>query len=269
MINRDSSDNAAITNPANSYKPVMTVNVTESPVNESGFKTKFRTAMKFIFRIFIWTASLMLFFALVAGFLFFGVSKIQDRKISNSLAGFVNLSDEESANAISNEINDAEKKISAYNKQLLLLLPKTPYIIINTTDNEFQLYSGDKLLRAGKCSTGKNTILQKSADKKWVFKTPRGAMRVRGKTTAPVWVKPDWAFIEEGLPVPSARHPSRYEYGSLGDYAMTLGDGYMIHGTLYKRLLGMPVTHGCIRLNDEDLEAVFSTLSIGSKVYIY
>jgi len=31
----------------------------------------------------------------------------------------------------------------------------------------------------------------------------------------------------------------------------------------------MPVTHGCIRLNDDDLEAVFNALSIGSKVYIY
>jgi L,D-transpeptidase YbiS len=269
MINREFSDKSTGTTPANGYKPVMIVDTIDHPATKSGFKNKFLATMKFIFRLFIWISGLILFFVLVAGFLLFGISEIQDRKISNSLAAFVNLSDEENVNAISNEISSADKKISGYNKQLLLLLPKTPYIIINTTDNEFQLYSGNNLLREGKCSTGKNTILQKSADKKWVFKTPRGAMRIRGKTTAPVWVKPDWAFIEEGLPVPSARHSSRYEYGSLGDYAMTLGDGYMIHGTLYKRLLGMPVTHGCIRLNDEDLEFVFSTLSIGSKVYIY
>ena len=50
---------------------------------------------------------------------------------------------------------------------------------------------------------------------------------------------------------------------------MSIGDGYLIHGTIYKRFLGMPVTHGCVRLNDEDLEAIFNTLSIGSKVYIF
>jgi len=34
-------------------------------------------------------------------------------------------------------------------------------------------------------------------------------------------------------------------------------------------LLGMPVTHGCVRMDDEDLEAVFNTMRIGSKVYIF
>jgi lipoprotein-anchoring transpeptidase ErfK/SrfK len=43
----------------------------------------------------------------------------------------------------------------------------------------------------------------------------------------------------------------------------------MIHGTLYKRFLGMPVTHGCIRIGDDDLEAIFNALPVGSKVYIY
>jgi len=93
--------------------------------------------------------------------------------------------------------------------------------------------------------------------------------KVLNKVKDPVWKKPDWAFIEEGLKVPSANHPSRFEYGSLGDYALYLGQGYLIHGTLYKRYLGMPVTHGCVRMGDEDLEVVFKSLKIGSKVYIY
>jgi len=94
-------------------------------------------------------------------------------------------------------------------------------------------------------------------------------MKVRSKQVNPVWVKPDWAFIEEGLPVPSPRHPSRYEYGTLGDYKLELKDGYLIHGTLYKRFLGMAVTHGCIRLGDEDLKEVYMTLKQGSCVFIY
>ena len=102
-----------------------------------------------------------------------------------------------------------------------------------------------------------------------MFKTPKGEFRIQYKTTSPVWKKPDWAFIEEGLPVPSIDHYSRYEYGVLGDYALSLGRGYLIHGTLYQRFLGLPVTHGCIRLNDENLKLIYNSLSEGSKVYIY
>jgi len=147
--------------------------------------------------------------------------------------------------------------------------PRAAYIIINTTENKFYLYSGKRLIRKGMCSTGSYTLLQGSENQQWIFKTPRGSMRIHGKTTSPVWKKPDWAFIEEGLPVPPANDNSRFEYGTLGDYALSLGDGYLIHGTLYKRFLGLPVTHGCIRLNDEDLESVYNTLTVGSKVFIY
>jgi L,D-transpeptidase YbiS len=112
-------------------------------------------------------------------------------------------------------------------------------------------------------------MLKTEGEKKWIFKTPKGKYMIQGKITSPVWRKPDWAFVEEGLPIPPGDHPSRWEYGVLGDYALSIGDGYLIHGTLYKRFLGMPVTHGCVRLNDEDLEAIYHTLSIGSKVYIF
>jgi len=44
------------------------------------------------------------------------------------------------------------------------------------------------------------------------------------------------------------------EAGVLGDYALGFGQGYFIHGTLYTRLLGRNVTHGCIRVADKDLE---------------
>jgi lipoprotein-anchoring transpeptidase ErfK/SrfK len=144
------------------------------------------------------------------------------------------------------------------------------YIVINTTENRFFLYRNKKLMREGFCSSGSYTMLKTAeGDRKWIFKTPKGKYRIQWKTTNPVWRKPDWAFIEEGLPVPSLYDHSRYEYGVLGDYALAIGDGYLIHGTIYKRFLGMPVTHGCIRLNDEDLKVIFNTLSIGSKVYIF
>ena len=143
------------------------------------------------------------------------------------------------------------------------------YLVINTTDNWFFLFRNKKLVREGYCSSGSYILLKTRSDRHWVFKTPKGKYRIQGKTINPVWKKPDWAFIEEGLPVPPENDYTRFEYGVLGDYALSIGDGYLIHGTIYTRFLGMPVTHGCVRLNDEDLEAIYNTLSIGSKVYIF
>jgi lipoprotein-anchoring transpeptidase ErfK/SrfK len=143
------------------------------------------------------------------------------------------------------------------------------YLVINTTDNLFYLYKNKKLIRSGHCSTGSYMMLKTEEGRSWVFKTPKGKRTIQGKTTHPYWHRSDWSYIEEGTPVPPKDDPSRWEYGVLGDYSMSLGDGYMVHGTIYKRFLGMPVTHGCVRLNDEDLDVVFHALSIGSKVYIF
>lgn len=163
---------------------------------------------------------------------------------------------------ITKDIQRLSRKYNAYTSG-------QSYIVINTTENRFFLYRNKKLIREGFCSSGSYTMLQTEGDKKWIFKTPKGKYWIQGKTTNPVWKKPDWAFVEEGLPIPPKDDFSRYEYGVLGDYALAIGDGYLIHGTIYKRFLGMPVTHGCVRLNDEDLEVIFNTLSIGSKVYIF
>ena len=75
--------------------------------------------------------------------------------------------------------------------------------------------------------------------------------------------------MEEGLPIPRRYTSARYEKGVLGDLGVAFGKGYLIHGTPYKRLIGMPVTHGCIRLGDKDLEVVYNTLEHASKIFIY
>ncbi len=166
-------------------------------------------------------------------------------------------------------LRSLEKANQQLERKLASLAPRTPYLIINTTDNHFVLRNARGVIRQGLCSTGSYIMLEAGKDQTWIFRTPRGVFRVQGKTEAPVWKKPDWAFVEEGLPVPPAGHPSRYEYGVLGEYALSIGNGYLIHGTLYKRFLGQPVTHGCVRLNDEDLKAVYTYLGTGSKVFIY
>ncbi len=162
-----------------------------------------------------------------------------------------------------------KKEIASANWKLGTYVPRQPYLIVNTANNTFRLMKHNELIREGICSTGSYTILTAGDDQKYVFETPRGMLKVQGKQESPVWVKPDWAFIEEGLPVPGPGDPSRYERGVLGDYKLILGRGYLIHGTLYKRFLGYSVTHGCVRLGDDDLEAVYKNMQIGSRVFIY
>jgi L,D-transpeptidase YbiS len=160
-------------------------------------------------------------------------------------------------------------RVRSLEKQFGALTPSRPYLIVDTSNNRITLMSGKKVLHKGICSTGSYVLLKAGDERQWVFKTPRGRFYVQQKEESPVWHKPDWAFIEEGLPVPPRGAPERYETGVLGDYALHLGDGYLVHGTLYKRLLGMPVTHGCVRLDDEDLSIVYKNLSVGSAVFMY
>ena len=167
-------------------------------------------------------------------------------------------------------LTDMQNQLAVLDKKLSANIPKNNYLVVNSTVNEFYLYKGTNLVKSDICSTGSYILLKGNDSKKqWMFKTPKGEFKILNKTKDPVWKKPDWAFVEEGLPVPSPHHSSRFEYGVLGDYSLSIGDGYLIHGTLYQRFLGLPVTHGCIRLDDANLELVYKSLPIGSKVFIF
>jgi hypothetical protein len=98
-----------------------------------------------------------------------------------------------------------------------------PYLLVNTTRNKFTLFNRGKIVRDGICSTGSYILLDAGDEKKWKFETPKGLFHVHGKTESPIWKKPDWAFIEEGLPVPPSYSYLRYERGVLGDYALSIG----------------------------------------------
>ncbi|HOE14205.1 MAG TPA: L,D-transpeptidase [Candidatus Saccharicenans sp.] len=162
-----------------------------------------------------------------------------------------------------------EAQNAALKKKIKSYQPKGVYIMIDSAENKYYLKEGDRILKEGLVSTGSGEILVDPSGKRtWVFDTPKGEFFVKSKIQNPYWVKPDWAFIEEGEPIPR-RMEDRVEGGVLGDYALGFGNGYFLHGTLYTRLLGRNVTHGCVRFGDEDLEAVFKASKIGTKIYIY
>ncbi|MCU0232880.1 MAG: L,D-transpeptidase [Thermoanaerobaculales bacterium] len=154
-------------------------------------------------------------------------------------------------------------------RRLASLHPKGLYVVIDTYRNRLRVYDDGSLLREAVCSTGSGTVLiHPSGERTWTFDTPLGERRVQRKAKDPVWTKPDWAFIEEGFEPPKD-FSQRVDRLSLGDYALYLGDGYIIHGTLFQTLLGQGVTHGCVRLGDKDLEYVYQTIPVGARVYLY
>ena len=155
-------------------------------------------------------------------------------------------------------------------KQLSQLMPNQPYILVDTARNRLYVKHQEEVVLDAIASTGSGTILDKPGEgnSQWVFDTPRGEFLVKSKLTNPTWIKPDWAFIEEGLAVPQ-NAADRAEQGVLGEYALGFGKGYFIHGTLYTRLLGKNVTHGCIRLNDNDLKGVYKLARVGTPIMIF
>ncbi len=163
----------------------------------------------------------------------------------------------------------AAKALSKLEKQFAALQPKGTYIVVDVVEQKVFLRRGDQVLREAVCSAGTGAILRDpKSGKEWIFDTPRGVRKVKEKRKDPVWTKPDWAFVEEGEPLPK-KWSERIDEATLGEYALYLGDGYMIHGTLYQRYLGRPVTHGCIRLGDEDLEAVYQASPVGTPVLLF
>lgn len=259
-------DKLNITDPG----PVETPKQEIIPVDQKSWYQKIRENEKLFkaLRILLWILVSVLTVLFVFVFIIYLVPRLQETA-SGQKAKFKTDQELRNDQNYKKQTTLLSRDIQRLSKKYISYTSGQSYIVINTTDNRFFLYRNKKLIREGFCSSGSYTMLKTEGEKKWIFKTPKGKYLIQGKITSPVWRRPDWAFVEEGLPIPSQSDPSRYEYGVLGDYAMSIGDGYLIHGTLYKRFLGMPVTHGCVRLNDEDLEAIYNTLSIGSKVYIF
>jgi L,D-transpeptidase ErfK/SrfK len=100
--------------------------------------------------------------------------------------------------------------------------------------------------------------------------TPLGRTTVVAKAANPSWYPPqsirdEHAALNDPLPAVVPPGPDN----PLGEYALRLGlPGYLIHGTNKPSGVGMRVTHGCIRLFPEDIEALFSMIPPGTPVQI-
>ncbi|HEX8171417.1 MAG TPA: L,D-transpeptidase [Thermoanaerobaculia bacterium] len=141
-------------------------------------------------------------------------------------------------------------------------------ITIDVSTNHAYLFRDGMLVRKSNAATGSDKVLKKGR-KVWWFRTPRGLHQVVRKVTDPVWHKPDWAFVEEGEPVPPPDSPKRLQRGKMGKYALDLGESVMIHGTDDPKSIGRRVSHGCIRLPNDMLEVLWKEAPVGTPVYIF
>ena len=55
----------------------------------------------------------------------------------------------------------------------------------------------------------------------------------------------------------------------LGTHRLYLGDGYALHGTNNPSSIGQAVSHGCVRLRNEDIAFLYQIVPVGTPVYIY
>jgi lipoprotein-anchoring transpeptidase ErfK/SrfK len=73
----------------------------------------------------------------------------------------------------------------------------------------------------------------------------------------------------DAIVIPPVDTKQRHFDKVLGRYRLNLGDGYAIHGTQETDKLGQSVSHGCVRLGDDDIARLYGMAHVGDSVTIY
>lgn len=124
--------------------------------------------------------------------------------------------------------------------------PVRKRLIIYRGARKFELWDGERLLRAGRVAVGKPGA-----------ETPLGLFWVTWKFSPKI--DPDWAILGEFAFETSA-------YSKLTDWP---GGGIVgVHGTPWPHLLGRAVSHGCVRLHNRDILFLKSRVPLGTPVKI-
>jgi lipoprotein-anchoring transpeptidase ErfK/SrfK len=94
-----------------------------------------------------------------------------------------------------------------------------------------------------------------------------GSAVINGKYIKPAWSAPasirrDYRSLPSVVPGGSSHNP-------MGAAAMTLSGGeYAIHGTNAPGTIGGFVSHGCIRMYNEDIMDLYSRVGVGTRVVV-
>jgi L,D-transpeptidase YbiS len=212
-------------------------------------------------KILIWTVV-----GIIAGFTFLVLSSLWAGSVS-AAPSVEELRAE--VQALRQEAARLEEENSGLRKILADQQDGELYVVVDTESNRLTLRQGDAVVHTAVVGTGSRQFIESETGANWFFETPMGSFTVLGKERNPVWIRPDWSYVEENMPIPPPRDPDRLVRGVLGKYALLLGNGYKIHGTKWTKLLGTHFTHGCVSLGERDLEIVHKAVKIGTKVYLF
>ena len=146
------------------------------------------------------------------------------------------------------------------------ILPDTPHqgITLNIAEYRMYYYPADQpgIVRSYAHGIGRQD-----------WQTPLGRTTVARKVKDPAWHPPESIRREHaanGDPLPAIVPPG--PNNPLGAYALYLNlpGEYRIHGTDVDKIygIGMQITHGCVRMYPEDIEALYNSVPIGTPVYI-
>jgi L,D-transpeptidase ErfK/SrfK len=146
------------------------------------------------------------------------------------------------------------------------ILPDTPHEGITLNISEYRMYyypAGQPgIVRSYAHGIGRQD-----------WQTPLGKTSVARKVKDPAWHPPESIRREHaanGDPLPAIVPPG--PNNPLGAYALHLNlpGEYRIHGTDVDKIygIGMQITHGCVRMYPEDIEALYNSVPLGTPVYI-
>lgn len=118
-----------------------------------------------------------------------------DRLIEQKYAGKLNEL-EQAKRASESNVGALESKVEGTAKSIEEMADSDQTILVSTAENRVYVKRGDETIFNAICSTGKGTTLIDNG-RTMVFQTPIGKFKVISKEENPVWVPPDWHYIEE------------------------------------------------------------------------
>jgi hypothetical protein len=147
------------------------------------------------------------------------------------------------------------------------LVPGRYAVLVDLDENMLYFKHGELTLWSAPVGTGTGLRVI-THDDDWDFSTPSGRFQVQYKERNPLWIAPDWYFVENNLPVPPRYSAERHIAGTLGEAAVYISPHLAIHGTDRPELLGQRVSHGCIRLENRYAKRLYHNVQVGMEVII-
>jgi hypothetical protein len=191
-----------------------------------------------------------------------------------------------------------ERELAAMEEELA---PRNrPYIVVSLAERRMLYLQGNDTLYKAPVAVGSGkTVVIEGRTKRFI--TPRGRMSITHKELDPIWVPPNWHYVEiarnSGLGIvdmsnaspnalrgfapgrtpirggkviiPPWGSPQRAIKGVLGAAKLEMYDGYYFHGTDKPSSIGTAASHGCIRMYEHDIMWMYRNVAVGTPVYIY